>query len=103
VLLRAAIREISDEGFDLFLRQGKKVDAALGKGEAMSFVKNIITYQLLQPILFSDEGPEKNPDWKVAEKKVKENIKGISPGYLKTLIASIKSDHLKQLKGGAHH
>ncbi len=85
------------------LNQEKKVDAVLGKGEAMMFVKNIITYQHLYSILYSKEGPIKNPGWKEAEKKIKSNIKNIRPDYLKTLMAAIKSDHLKQLKGGAHH
>ena len=44
-----------------------------------------------------------NPDWKAAEKKIKMNIKNIRPEHLKILMAAIKSDHLKQLKGGAHH
>ena len=103
VLLRSTIRQTTDDGFELFLNHGKKVDAALGKGEAISFVKNIIIYQHLYSGLYSDEGPVKNPDWKEAEKIIKMNIKNIRPDYLKTLLAAIKSDHLKQAKGGAHH
>jgi thioredoxin-related protein len=103
VLLRASIRSTTDQGFDLFLQQGSKVDAVLGKGEAMNFVKSIITYQYLMPILYSDEGPIKQPDWKEAEKRIKQELKQIRPEYLKIMLASLQSEHLRQLKGGPQH
>jgi thioredoxin-related protein len=102
-LIMASVRSTSDEGFNLFLHQGKKVDAVLGKGEALNFVKSTVIYQFLMPVLYSDKGPLKQPNWKEAEKRIKQELKQTRPGYLKSLLASLKSDHLKQLKGELHH
>jgi hypothetical protein len=55
------------------------------------------------PILYSDEGPIKQPDWKEAEKRIKQELKQIRPEYLKILLASLQSEHLRQLKGGPQH
>ena len=103
LLLRASVRSTTDDGFNVFLQQGSKVDAVLGKGEAMNFVKSTITYQFLMPVLYNDEGPVKQPNWKEAERIIKQELKGISPAYLKSLLTSLKSNHLKQLKGEQHH
>jgi hypothetical protein len=103
MLLRASIRSTADQGFDLFQQQGNKVDAILGKGEALNFVKGIITYQFLMPHLYSDEGPIPQPNWKEVEKIIKQELKQIRPEYLKSLVTSLKADHLKQLKGESNH
>jgi thioredoxin-related protein len=103
MLLKASIRSTADQGFDLFLQQGNKVDAILGKGEALNFVKGIISYQFLMPHLYSDEGPIPQPNWKEVEKIIKQELKQILPEYLKSLVTSLKADHLKQLKGESNH
>jgi hypothetical protein len=69
----------------------------------MNFVKSIITYQFLMPHLFGDEGPILQPNWKEVEKIIKKELKQIRPEYLKSLLMSLKTDHVKQLKGGSNH
>jgi hypothetical protein len=55
------------------------------------------------PHLFGDEGPILQPNWKEVEKIIKKELKQIRPEYLKSLLTSLKTDHVKQLKGGSNH
>jgi thiol-disulfide isomerase/thioredoxin len=102
-LLMSTISSISDEGFEIFLKEGKKADALLGKGRSVAFVKDIIMYNVLNNELFSDEQPNKNIDWRSVEKKITEELKGTDPAIIKEIVSLIKEDQEKKKTGIVAH
>lgn len=69
----------TDAGFALFMKEGKKVDAALGEGKAEAKVKQII---LSEEIYSKIMRPDATPDWAAIDKSVKEKY----PKYAEELV-----------------
>jgi hypothetical protein len=72
-LLASATTKVTDQGFNIFYKDAAKADAALGRpGTSAGLVKQIITTDILNPLIYNGRELKPNIDWNAINTTVKE-------------------------------